>query len=68
MRASLQSLGDSQGAMENYYLGQAATGQDESPDELLVLLSEVTPERILRRGAERQTRHRLLPEGEGELT
>lgn len=46
MRASLQSLGDSQGAMENYYLGQAATGQDESPEELLVLLSEVTPERI----------------------
>ena len=45
-RASLQSLGDSQGAMENYYLGQAATGQDESPEELLVLLSEVTPERI----------------------
>ncbi|MBQ0037252.1 MAG: insulinase family protein [Clostridiales bacterium] len=46
MLSALNSLGDSQGALENYYLGQAATGQDESPEEMAALLRAVTPERI----------------------
>ena len=45
-RSALQTLGDSQGALENYYLGQTATGQFESPEELLEQLAAVTPERI----------------------
>ena len=49
--SSLTSLGDSQGALENYYLGQAATDQHESPEELAEMIRAVTPERI-RRAAE----------------
>ena len=45
-RSALQSLGDSQGALENYYLGQNATGQFESAEELIGRLDAVTPERI----------------------
>ena len=40
------SMGDSQGKLENFYLGQAATGQHESPEELAKQMLEVTPERI----------------------
>ena len=42
------SMGDSQGKLENFYLGQAATGQHESPEELAKQMLEVTPERIFR--------------------
>ncbi len=28
------SMGDSQGKLENFYLGQAATGQEETPEVL----------------------------------
>ena len=43
---SLRSLADSQSAMENWCLGQVATDQTESPEELARQLEEVTPERI----------------------
>lgn len=41
------SMGDSQGKLENFYLGQAATGRNESPEELAAQVREVTLERIL---------------------
>ena len=40
------SMGDSQGKLENFYLGQAATGQTETPEELARQVREMTPERI----------------------
>ena len=40
------SMGDSQGKLENFFLGQTATGQDESPEELAEQIRAVTPERI----------------------
>ncbi len=40
------SMGDSQGKLENFYLGQAATGLDESPEELAEKVREIVPERI----------------------
>lgn len=44
--SSLRSLSDSQGAMENWYLGQTATGETETPEEMARQLQDVTPERI----------------------
>lgn len=41
------SMGDSQAKLENFYLGQAATGQQESPDTLAEAVREVTPSRIM---------------------
>lgn len=46
MCSSLMSLSDSQGAMENYYLGQTATGVEETPEDLMDALRQVTPERV----------------------
>lgn len=43
----LRSLGDSQSATENYYIGQAATGLSEQPEELAQSLLEVTGERVM---------------------
>ena len=40
------SMGDSQGKLENFYLGQAATGQSESPEDLAAQLRDVTAERV----------------------
>ena len=40
------SMEDSQGKLENFYLGQAATGQSETPELLAEQVREVTPERI----------------------
>lgn len=40
------SMGDSQGKLENFYLGQAATGQSETPEELAEQVRNVTPERV----------------------
>ena len=42
------SMGDSQGKLENFYLGQAATGQSETPEMLAQQVREITPERIFR--------------------
>lgn len=47
MLNSLRSLSDTQSGLENFYLGQAATGQMETPDDLAELLQQVTKERIL---------------------
>ncbi|NLU24726.1 MAG: insulinase family protein [Clostridiales bacterium] len=44
---SLQSLSDTQGGLENFYLGQAATGQAEAPEDLAAQLRQVTEERIM---------------------
>jgi len=41
------SMGDSQGKLENFYLGQAATGRDETPEILADQVRSVTLERIL---------------------
>lgn len=40
------SMGDSQGKLENFFLGQAATGNRETPEDLALAVREVTPERI----------------------
>lgn len=40
------SMGDSQGRLENFYMGQAATGLRETPEDLARQVREVTPERI----------------------
>lgn len=40
------SMEDSQGKLENFYLGQAATGQSETPEMLAEQVRDVTPERI----------------------
>lgn len=40
------SMGDSQGKLENFCLGQAATGRSESPEDLAAQVGAVTPERI----------------------
>lgn len=40
------SMGDSQAKLENFYLGQAATGMDETPEDLAAEVREITPERI----------------------
>ena len=45
--SSLQAMTDGQGAMENWFLGQNATGETETPAELAARLREVTPERIM---------------------
>jgi len=41
-----ESMGDSQGKLENFYIGQAATGHEESPEMLARQVREVTAERI----------------------
>ena len=41
------SMGDAQGKLENFYLGQAATGQTETPELLAEQVREVTKERIM---------------------
>lgn len=47
IRTSLLSLTDSQGALENFYLGQIASGATETPEELAAELQQVTKERIV---------------------
>ena len=44
--SSLRSIEDSAGAMEDYLLGQAAAGRDETLEGLSAALREVTPQRI----------------------
>ncbi len=41
------AMGDSQARLENFYLGQAATGQAETPELLAKAIQEVTLPRIL---------------------
>ena len=42
------TVGDSQGKLENFYLGQAATGQHETPADLARAIQDMTAERICR--------------------
>ena len=46
MLNALRSMDDSQGALENYYLGQAATGLSDSPQEMMEAITAVTPQRV----------------------
>ena len=46
MESGLQSLSDSQSALENFYLGQIATDETDTELEFLDSLRQVTPERI----------------------
>ncbi len=39
-------MGDSQGKLENFFLGQAATGRNETPEMLAEQIRAVAPERI----------------------
>lgn len=41
------SMGDSQARLENFYLGQAATGRDETPEELARQIREATVEDVV---------------------
>lgn len=45
---SYATIGDSQGKLENFYLGQAATGRSETPEELAQAVADMTAERICR--------------------
>ena len=40
------TIGDSQSKLENFYLGQAATGQEETPESLAAAMEQVTPQRV----------------------
>ena len=46
MCSALTSLSDSQNAMENYYLGQTAIGAEDTPEDLMAALRQLTPERV----------------------
>jgi len=46
LRNTLQTMGDSAGRMEDFYMGQIATGQSYSPETMLAAIETVTPERI----------------------
>lgn len=46
LRNAYASFGDSQLALENFYLGQAATAQAETPETLSAEVMAVTPEQI----------------------
>lgn len=46
LRNAYASLGDSQLALENFYLGQAATAQAETPETLSAEMMGVTPEQV----------------------
>lgn len=46
MVSGLQSLSDSQSALENFYLGQIATDETDTELEFMEALRQVTPERI----------------------
>ena len=47
MRTSLEALPDSQGSLENYYLGQIVTDAADTPEQLWQEISAVSRERIM---------------------
>ena len=59
------SMGDSQGKLENFYLGQAATGQEDTPELLAEQVRQVTPGADLRGHGDRLPGHGVFPEGKG---
>ena len=46
LRNSMKTAGDSAARLEDYWMGQLATGRRESPEELLAAIEAVTPERV----------------------
>lgn len=46
LRNAYASMGDSQGKLENFYLGQAAVGLEETPELLAEAVEQVTAERV----------------------
>lgn len=46
LTSAYRSMSDSQGKLENFYLGQSATGNTETPEDLARQVEEVMPERI----------------------
>ena len=65
MRSALTSLADSQGALENYCLGQAATGQSEDPETMQRLLEPGDAGAHPGRRRQRDPGHRILPARKG---
>lgn len=47
LTSAYRSMSDSQGKLENFYLGQSATGNTETPEDMARQVEEVTTERIL---------------------
>ena len=43
MRNALRTAGDSAARMEDFYIGQIATGEDETPESLLTAIEQVQP-------------------------
>ncbi|QNL43283.1 insulinase family protein [Oscillibacter hominis] len=52
MTNAFRTMEDSQGRLEDFYLGQAATGQSETPEDMIAELDGVTLERILAAAAQ----------------
>ena len=48
VRTVVEELDVTQGKLENFYLGQAVTGQSETPEDLAAQVRQVTPERIFK--------------------
>jgi len=46
LRNAYASIGDSQAKLENFYLGQAATGQEESPEEMAAEMEATDEKRV----------------------
>jgi predicted Zn-dependent peptidase len=46
LRNAYASLEDSQAKLENFYLGQAATGQEESPEDMSAAVQDTSADRI----------------------
>jgi len=46
LQSGYRAIVDSAGMLEDFYMGQIATGQDNEPEELLEKIMAVTPERV----------------------
>ena len=46
LRSSLRAMEDSAGALEDFAMGQMATGSDETISGIMAALEQVTPQRI----------------------
>ena len=59
-----RSIFDSASQLEDFYMGQVATGRNDDPEALLEAALAVTPERI-RAAAGREAGYHLLPHRKG---
>ena len=48
LRSAYAAMEDSQGRLENFYLGQAIAGRGDSPEDLAREMEETSAERIFR--------------------